>query len=310
MAVAPRVVSEPTETAPAPGSVARTGTIARFLLGAFLPAWALAATFFVLSRATGKTPPMIAMAVMFMVFPAASAIGVQKLALREKVWEPLAIALRPSRWMLLAWLVPLGIACAALALGWLVPGQSPSLDMSAFWERVAASTTPAKLAELKRNAAALPVHPALLSLGQGMLTGLTVNAVIALGGEIGWRGLLHKELAPSRGLRRTALVTGLVWGVWQAPLVLQGFNYPEHPLAGALMQVLFCVLAAPVCTWLRARSGSVVPAAIFLGTLNATAFLPAMLTRGGSDLTLGILGLPGLVTLLALDAALLASKRV
>lgn len=290
------------EQAAAP-TAARSGAVTRFVLGAFVPSWALAATFFVLSRATGKAPPMMLMALMFMVFPAASAIGVQKLVLREKVWEPLAIALRPSRWMLLAWLAPLGISAASLALGSLVPGQELSLDMSAFWERVAATTTPEKLAELERNAAALPVHPALLSLGQGMLTGLTVNAVVALGGEIGWRGLMHKELR-GRGLWRVALVTGLVWGVWYAPLVLQGHNYPDHPVAGALLQVVFCVLAAPICTWLRARSGSVVPSAIFLGTLNATAFLPLMLTRGGTDLTLGILGLPGLAILLALNLTL------
>ncbi len=297
--------------APAPRAPARDGSVlSKFLAGAFLPSWAVAGTFFVLSRATGREPPLLAVAVVFMVFPAASAIGVQKLVLREPVWEPLAIALRPSRWFLAAWLLPLAMVGVTLALGTLVPGQSLSLDMSAFWERLAATTTPAKLAQLKHDAAALPVHPAVLSLGQGMLTGLTINAVVALGGELGWRGFLHKELTgPGRPLR-VALVTGVLWGAWHAPLVLLGHNYPEHRVAGVFAQVVFCVLASPILTWLRTRSGSVVPPAIFLGTINATAFLPVMLTRGGTDLTLGPLALPGLLTLLALDVALVATKRV
>jgi membrane protease YdiL (CAAX protease family) len=294
----------------APLSVKRGPLIARFLAGAFVPAWALCGTFFVLGRVTGKEPPLVVMAVLAMLFPAVSAIGVQKLAAREPIRKPLGIVLRPTAWMLVAWLLPAVIAIGALLVGALLPGQSLSLDM---WARRAATTPPDELAELRHNAASLPVHPAVFSLGQGLLTGLTINAVLGLGEEIGWRGFLYKELATYGGRARSlgwvALVTGLVWGVWNAPLVLQGQGFPEHRLAGAAVMVLYCVAASPVYAWLRMRSGTVVVPAIFHGSLNATGFLPLMLTRGGDDLTVGTLALPGLVVLLVVDVLVWRALR-
>ncbi len=65
-----------------------------------------------------------------------------------------------------------------------------------------------------------------------------INALFGLGEEIGWRGYLLPHLMPL-GKKRAYLLTGLIWGLWHAPLVLVGFNYPGHPYLGVGMMCLF-----------------------------------------------------------------------
>lgn len=60
----------------------------------------------------------------------------------------------------------------------------------------------------------------------------------ALGEEIGWRGFLLNRLMPL-GKRVAYPVVALVWGLWHAPLIWVGFNYPNHPVAGI---ALMCVM--------------------------------------------------------------------
>jgi uncharacterized protein len=61
-----------------------------------------------------------------------------------------------------------------------------------------------------------------------------INSVLAFGEELGWRGYLLPKLLPLGKFWAYALV-GVIWGAWHWPLVLVGFMYPGHPLAGVVM---------------------------------------------------------------------------
>ncbi|WP_340681246.1 CPBP family intramembrane glutamic endopeptidase [Natrinema gelatinilyticum] len=50
--------------------------------------------------------------------------------------------------------------------------------------------------------------------------------VAAFGEEFGWRGLLFLKRSPL-GFWRVSLLTGVVWGLWHAPLIVQGYNSPD-----------------------------------------------------------------------------------
>jgi len=97
------------------------------------------------------------------------------------------------------------------------------------------------------------------------------------------------------------LITGVVWGLWHFPLILIGHNYPQHPVAGIAMMVIWCVLLLPAITYIVIKSKSVITAAIFHGTLNAIAGISLLFLRGGSDLTNGVTGMAGFVTLLFIN---------
>jgi uncharacterized protein len=85
---------------------------------------------------------------------------------------------------------------------------------------------------------------------------------------------------------------------------MMSVNYPQHPWAGVLMMTAFTLLLSPLMAYITMRANSVIAAAIFHGTLNATAGLPLMVVRGGSDLTVGVTGLAGLLALLLVNLGL------
>jgi hypothetical protein len=106
-------------------------------------------------------------------------------------------------------------------------------------------------------------------------------------------------------------MTGVVWGIWHAPLIAMGHNYPNEPIAGPLLMVVFCVLLTPVLHLVRERGGTVWHACLFHGTINAGATLGKICIVSPSWMGLGIVGLPGMILLaLASAIALVIARRV
>lgn len=63
-----------------------------------------------------------------------------------------------------------------------------------------------------------------------------INSLFAFGEEFGWRGYLLPKLMPLGKIKAYSLL-GFVWGIWHAPLILIGFNYPGYPLAGIVFMI-------------------------------------------------------------------------
>jgi membrane protease YdiL (CAAX protease family) len=148
----------------------------------------------------------------------------------------------------------------------------------------------------------------VLQLGIGVVAGPLLNAIPSLGEEWGWRGYLVPRLTSTRGVVGGLLLSGVIWGLWHAPLTLLGYNYPGLGPWAALYFVGFCVLAGVVFGWLRLRCGSVWPAVVAHGALNATAGAVLVLGDAADPPNLALVGLAGLVgwaLLAAVGAALL-----
>ncbi len=132
----------------------------------------------------------------------------------------------------------------------------------------------ARIAAREVQLTSLPPLPVLAVLAVlGMLVAAPFNAIAALGEELGWRGWLLPKLMPL-GILPAVIISGLIWGLWHAPLVLLGHNYPGVPgvLALACMTGM-CIAIGAVFAWFRLRSGSVWPAALGHGAFNAGAGL-------------------------------------
>jgi membrane protease YdiL (CAAX protease family) len=82
-----------------------------------------------------------------------------------------------------------------------------------------------------------------------------------------------------------------------------GHNYPQHPIAGVGMMIIWCILLSPVITYIVIKSKSVITAAIFHGTLNAISGITKLYLVGGDDLTNGVTGIVGFVSLLLVNTA-------
>ena len=246
------------------------------------------------------TPSGLIVGTVFMFMPMVSTIIVQKIIYKEPLRKPLGISFKLNKWWLVAWLLPPLIAFATIGVSLLIPGISYSPEMTGFFERLRGRIPVEQLELLRAQAAASPIHIFWVALIQGLLAGVTVNAVAGLGEELGWRGFLLRELS-HMGFWRSSVFIGLIWGVWHAPVILQGHNYPQHPVEGVFMMIIFCLLLSPLFSYTRIKSGSVIAAAIMHGTLNATGGLSIMVVEGGDDLVTGVTGVAGFIVLLVVN---------
>jgi len=130
------------------------------------------------------------------------------------------------------------------------------------------------------------------------------NTLFALGEELGWRGYLLPKLLPL-GQIPAMLISGVIWGIWHAPAILQGHNYPENPVLGVGMMIVFTVLLGIIFSWLYIKTKSPWAPALAHGTVNAVAGLPLLfltdvnLSLGGSLTSVsGWLALAALVGIL------------
>jgi len=224
----------------------------------------------------------------YMLIPALSAV-ITQLIYKEKIIVPLQINFKVSHWWAIAWILPLVIALLAFAVALFYPGIHFSPGMAGMFEVYKDAIPQNKLSELHAQIAKTPtILMMLLMSAGGLIAGLTLNAVAAFGEELGWRGLLFRELAPL-GFWRNSLLIGLIWGIWHAPVIFHGYNYPQHPKIGVFMMIGFCLLYTPIICYLRLKSKSVIAAAILHGTINGTVQMSIAFLAGGNDITRGIM---------------------
>lgn len=273
----------------------RKKSIALYVFLACAFSWPLALFVYFLKDSLGSVFTTLIL-VLYMFGPALAAIIVQKFYNREALLEPLGLKIRWSPWYLAAWLAPVLIALAALGFSTLMPGVTYSPGAEGMMAKYAETLSPEQLEAMRGQMEALPVSLLLISLLSALVAGPTVNLAAAFGEELGWRGFLFKELQPLN-FWLLSLITGLVWGLWHWPIIIQGHNYPQHPGLGIILMTLWTILLSPLMNLLRHKTGSTWSAALYHGSLNAVAGLPIMLTMGGNDLTVGVTGIPGFAIL-------------
>lgn len=282
----------------------RWGRVAQFyavaVAGISLAAGALA----VLGEGAGTFgPTMIAAVAMFS--PLVATVVVNR-AHGEAAFANTGARPRLTRWIAVASALGLVTAILTLFVGLALPGTSLDWEMNALYERFGASLTPEQLAEARAQTEALPVHPVFLALPQAIVAGLTINAVFAFGEEVGWRGFLQHELR-GLGFWRGSLVTGTLWGLWHAPLILMGHNYPTQRIPGVFLFTVVCIGLSTLHSWVRLRGGTVWTAAVLHGTFNAAGGLSMIIVAGG-ELVVGVQGVAGVIALGMLNLGLAAIR--
>jgi uncharacterized protein len=115
----------------------------------------------------------------------------------------------------------------------------------------------------------------LISFFNSIFVGLTVNALFAFGEELGWRGYLWHQLTEVDRIERTKskLILGVIWGLWHAPLILQGYNFPGQPIAGIGYMLISTIPLTFILTDAVSKYHTVIVAALVHGLINATQYL-------------------------------------
>lgn len=175
---------------------------------------------------------------------------VARLVLRE---SPRDVSFRWGGWMgtramAIATLMPLVVGFIAYGIAWssgLAHFSGPAL-------------TQAELG-MHFTLAGSPLVRFWQCLGIMLVFGALATCKYAAGEEIGWRGYMLTRLVDS-GVRAPILISGLVWGLWHAPLILSGqYASGPHPILSACLFMVGIVAAGYVFAWLRLSSGSIWP---------------------------------------------------
>ncbi len=278
-----------------------------FVLLTFFVDWSLVFLYIALGG-TVDSLAIVLLASVYMFVPMIVTIIVQKIIYKQPVAGPMGRSFKFNQWFFVAWFLPPIIAFAVMGVSLLMPGITFSPDMSGFIDQMAASLTPDQVSQVKEQLASLPVHPIWLILVLALISGTTINAVLGFGEELGWRGFLQKELSVLGFWKSSALI-GFIWGVWHAPLILLGLNYPQNPQLGVLLMTVWTMLLAPLFSYIRLKSRSVIAASIFHGTINAVPGLAVILISGGNELTVGLTGLAGGIVFALADILLFIYDR-
>lgn len=128
-------------------------------------------------------------------------------------------------YLLSALVIPSAFA-ATYGLTWLLGLGQPDWNLKSLLSMMANSG-----ADMSNVPSSATILAALFF--SSLVIGPTINGIAGFGEEFGWRGYLLPKLMPL-GKIKAYLILGVVWGLWHAPLVLMGFNYPGHPLLGVV----------------------------------------------------------------------------
>ena len=102
-----------------------------------------------------------------------------------------------------------------------------------------------------------------------------LNLIPCFGEEWGWRGYLLPKVAQRMKFLPSVLLTGFIWGIWHAPIIVAGHNYgmgySGYPWAGVAAMCVFCVVVGTLFSYITLKTKSCWPAVLAHGMLNGTA---------------------------------------
>lgn len=281
----------------------KTKRILIFILWAFVPMIGTGLFLHFAGAAASQAESSPVAAMMGFLFSAGAmlipllAVVFTQLICREPVLEGVGISFRINRWWWIGWLLIPVLALAILGMSLLMPGARWAAD---------SELLQLSLAQMPQGFG--PWGLIAVSLFSGLLAGATLNAVFAFGEEVAWRGFLVREFKDRKFLTASLLI-GVIWGFWHFPLILNGHNYPDHPVPGVFMMVLMCTALTPILLYFRQKSGSVIVPAVMHGTFNAVVGISNLFVLPQNDLLIGAPGLAGLIVLLLTDVGLFLFDR-
>ena len=198
-------------------------------------------------------------------------------------------------WFAVAWFGPAILSVIGAAVYFLVFPQDFDPSMSAFvasTQQQAAATG----AELPADTITMML---LAQLPFAIFLAPVLNIFTTFGEEWGWRGYLVPKVSTHLRIVPTLLVTGVIWGLWHAPLTIIGHNYgtgyPTWPIGGIAAMCLFCIVVGIFLTYVTVRTGSCLAAAIGHGAINDFVSAALLFSATGGNpfvgpLPVGIIG--------------------
>lgn len=111
----------------------------------------------------------------------------------------------------------------------------------------------------------------LIVFSINIFSSISINGLLGLGEEIGWRGFLEKNI--SSPFIKKNIIIGIIWGGWHIPIILlNGHNYSENRYLGCLMMIMLCISISFYFSHILKKSNSLLLMGVLHGSVNA--FVP------------------------------------
>lgn len=118
-----------------------------------------------------------------------------------------------------------------------------------------------------------------------------LNFITCFGEEWGWRGYLVPKMIEKMSFLPTVLISGVIWGLWHAPLIAMGHNYgidyAGAPYLGIASMCIFCIVMGTIFSFLCLKTGSCIPGVIGHGALNGFASAAVIFSVDGGNPFIG-----------------------
>ena len=206
---------------------------------------------------------------------------------------------------LLAWFAPGILTFLGAGLYFLISPDNLDLKFSYFIATLESTGAPLET---------LPIPIGLLMLVQcvqAIFLAPILNFVTCFGEEWGWRGYLlpkMKNLLPTVPM---LIITGIIWGLWHAPLTIIGHNYGlgywGFPFTGIAMMCVFCTVLGVFMSYVTLKTKSCIPAIVAHGAINGIAAIGMYFTFDGGNPFIGPVptGIIGLMPFILVAAVML-----
>ena len=182
---------------------------------------------------------------------------------------------------LLAWFGPAVLTFAGMGIYFLLFPNNLDLSFSYMKTMMAAAGTP-------YEAQAVPMDLLMtIQCVQAVFLAPVMNFVTCFGEEWGWRGYLLPKISKHFSTIPTLLITGIIWGLWHAPMTIIGHNYGlgycGFPFTGIAMMCVFCIVLGIFLSYVTLKTGSCIPAILAHGAINGIAAIGIYFTFDGGN---------------------------
>lgn len=242
----------------------------------FLLTWIM--EFWLMLNGGLQNPSSTVIIIICMLMPAVGAI-ITVLISKEKLKD---LWIKPKfkgniKYYLLAWLMPVALIVVGSVLYYLIFPSQLDLNMTNI-----INTTKEQLKALGQ---AIPSDSELKTLMivqiiSSLFMAPIINFIPCIGEELGWRGYLLPNLLEKYSAVKATLISGIIWGLWHAPVIAMGHNYGlgyiGYPIGGIFAMTLFCIFLGSVFSYVTIKVKSCIPAVIMHAMINGFSTLGIM----------------------------------
>lgn len=156
----------------------------------------------------------------------------------------------------------------------------------------------------------IPMPASKLMMSQAftaILFGPIMNFFTCFGEEWAWRGYMVPKMSENMKTISMLLISGVIWGLWHAPLTIIGHNYGMgylgYPFTGILAMCLFCTVIGVFMAYITLKTKSCIPAVLAHGAINSFSSVGVYFTFDGGNPFVGPAptGIVGMIAFIVLD---------